>query len=127
MQELVLIRGLPGSGKSTLANALHVLCGHAHFEADDYFTWPCGRYIFDPSCFSDAHAECRHNVDQALKFGFSVVVANTFSQHREIGHYVQAALRYGVRLRVFTATGNYANVHNVPEHVIANMRARWQE
>lgn len=121
--ELVLIRGLPGSGKSTLAKSM---AGHMHYEADMYFMND-GDYKFDPKLISDAHKWCQWWTKDNLLRNYSVVVSNTFTQKWEMQPYFDMAAELGVPVRVIEATGNFQNIHGVPEAAIERMRARWEE
>lgn len=120
-QELVLIRGVPGSGKSTLAKKL----GYAHFEADMYFELK-GKYTFDASKLQEAHKWCQNEVYKTLKAGKSCVVSNTFVKRWEMQPYLDMAKKENIPVRIIEATGNYKNVHGVPDEVIANMKQRWE-
>lgn len=122
--ELVLIRGVPGSGKSTLAKQMK---GYQHFEADMFFTDESGVYKYDASRIKQAHEWCQNMTDAALQIGSDVVVSNTFTRRFEIQPYIDMANRYGADLKIITATGNYKNVHGVPDEIIQKMRDRWEE
>lgn len=122
--ELVLIRGLPGSGKTTMAT--RDFPGYSHFEADQFFEYPDG-YNFDASRLGKAHEWCQSATKHALRMGANVVVSNTFSQHWEMQPYLDMARDLNVSVRILTATGNFASVHNVPETAIAAMRRRWED
>ncbi|MCL9783166.1 ATP-binding protein [Vibrio sp. S4M6] len=119
---LTLIRGLPGSGKSTLAKTF----GAAHFEADMYFLDSNGVYVFDPSKLRQAHAWCQLKTGQALSLGQSVVVSNTFCRLWEMRPYEKLAKRYRAQLRILECTGQYDNVHGVPDEAIRAMKNKWQ-
>ena len=122
--ELLLIRGLPGSGKSTMAKE-YAKAGYVHCEADQYFEVN-GQYRFDASKLSAAHADCLQRAIAALDAGYPVVVANTFTRRWEMEPYVKAAKIRGVNVRIVEATGNWPNVHGVPEYAVERMRARWE-
>ena len=128
---LVLVRGLPGTGKSTLAALFGPLT--PVLAADDYFTVG-GEYRFDPNFLGQAHSVCQHRTREALGCNPVVVVTNTFSQRWELEPYFTIAREHNAKVHVtdlFDAGFDDAalamrNVHGVPEHVIATMRARWE-
>ena len=122
--ELVLIRDLPGSGKSTLARSMH---SHEHIEADMYFVDDLGQYEFNPTQLNNAHKWCQLACRTHLKGGRDVVVSNTFTQLWEMQPYFDLAVEHGATVRVIEATGNFENIHDVPENSIQRMRERWEE
>ena len=139
MLELMLIRGLPGSGKSTLARDLANASTQnvAVFEADDFFLQINQpeesrhelSYRFDSRLLGAAHDYCYGRSIRALRDGYRVIVANTFSTQREIERYVRGVQRSGlkVRVQVVKCVGEFENVHNVPKTTVERMRARWED
>lgn len=119
---LVIIRGCPGSGKSTKALTYR---GYRHFEADMFFEAE-GYYMFDASRLAEAHEWCLYQVKKALLAGDNVVVSNTFTRLSEFAPYVWFAEEIGAEVTLVECTGNYQNIHNVPEHVVQAMRDRWE-
>ena len=132
-QTLILVRGLPGSGKSTRAkrivdaimldnNSTHeaVVC-----EADKFFERN-GSYVFDPLLIQKAHVWCQLQTKSYLRRGYTVVVANTFTQLWEMDAYKTMALEYNVPLRILECKDQFQNIHNVPESTIERMRLRWE-
>lgn len=128
MTKLVLIRGLPGSGKSTLACTMTDEAGvpFFHVEADMYFCRHNGEYLFNPAEIPLAHDWCQHNATLALEKGQNVVVSNTFTQQWEMKPYALMAKQLGAEFEVVEATGDYQNIHGVPEDALKRMKARWQ-
>jgi len=118
---LYIVRGLPGSGKSTYAKSL----GIDHFEADMYFMYPDGEYVFDASRIKRAHEWCLMSATESLQDAMDVVVANTFTTLKEIRPYVEMAERVGADVEIITCTGNYGSVHGVPEETLEKMRQRF--
>lgn len=123
MSKLFLIRGLPSSGKSTLAKTLNCL----HLEADMFFLRN-GQYCFDATKLQEAHNWCQQATMKALNSGVDVVVSNTFTRLWELDPYLKMATKFGARVHVFRTTRQYqGNLHNVPEHAIAAMKARFED
>jgi len=120
---LIIVRGLPGSGKSTLATALKQRFGLKHVEADQYFVSEGGEYKFVPERIKDAHAWCQSTVKAMLEQGKSVVISNTFTRLWEMEPYLKMDVPYVV----VQCTGDYGNVHGVPDHAIDHMRERWED
>lgn len=123
MNKLYIVRGLPGSGKSTFAKKL-LQEGKVqqHLEADEFMTDENGDYKFDPSILQKCHQQCQMWTKYYLDLGQSVVVANTFSRKWEILAYT----RMGAEFEVVEMTGEYKNIHGVPDHIIKQMKSRWE-
>ena len=118
--ELILIRGLPGSGKSTLAKGAYPK--HLHIETDMYFVDGEGNYEFEGSKIKAAHEWCQKTVKEHLDRGHNIVVSNTFTQRWELEPY----LKMCKHVEVIEATGEFENVHGVPEAIIRKMKERWE-
>lgn len=118
---LTLYRGLPGSGKTTAAS-LNVMADY-RFEADDYFSPVEGGYWFDATRLHEAHKWCLWRTTEALRRGFRVTVANTFTRISEMQPY----LDLGYPTTVIRCTGRYGSVHNVSEDTIDSMKWRFQD
>jgi predicted kinase len=126
---LYLYRGIPGSGKSTAAQKNHDV--DFIFEADDYF-WLDGIngtfiYNYDTDLISDAHRHCLWKTMVALQKGYSVAVANTFTQLWEMKSYINFAKENDILVVVYRMTKEYQNVHGVPDDKIRQMKARFQD
>ena len=119
---LTLIRGLPGSGKSTLAKSL---AGY-HLETDMYFTDKQGCYQFDGKRLKEAHLWCQQQCELKLSQGVSVVVSNTFIKQWEMDAYRLLAKKYHATLIIQTCTGQFKNIHNVPQETLQKMQREWQ-
>lgn len=122
MSTLYLFRGLPGSGKSTEAKKLGCLV----VEADQFFI-SNGVYVFNPQLLRSAHDWCFATAVMAMERRVDVAVANTFSRYWEMKNYIEFARKNNITVRVKTCTGQFQNIHNVPNETIEAMRARWEE
>ena len=131
MAKLIIIRGLPGSGKSTLARVEQksnkYILQPASFEADDYFIRPDEVYDFNPKLLKNAHDWCFNNVVNRFVYGSAaVIVSNTFTTYKEMKPYVDYAKENGHELEIITCTGEYQNIHNVPEETLKRMKDRFE-
>ncbi len=122
MKKLYCIRGASGAGKTTYAKSLGL---KHHFEADDYFMID-GVYCFLPQYLPQAHAQCLQKTKDAMQTGEDIVVANTFTRKWEFEPYLKLAAENGYEVEVKIMTGNYKNVHNVPDEVVAKQKARFE-
>ena len=126
MVKLAIIRGIPGSGKSTAAKKLAAKYNLEHFENDEYLMKD-GKYIWTPIAAKNAAKQCFNDTINALKSGKSVVVSNTFITKRAIDNYVNAAKQIGVDVKVFRATGNFQNIHDVPSDTLKSMKEHFED
>ncbi|WP_261817315.1 AAA family ATPase [Vibrio gallicus] len=124
---LVLIRGLPGSGKSTLARHLAKTYALHHCETDQYFEDQHGRYHFDVSKLSQAHAWCQAEVERLLLAGHCVVVSNTCVRLWEIEPYRKLAKAMGVSIMFIECKATFPSIHDVPKQTMLKMRRNWQQ
>lgn len=125
---LILVRGIPGSGKSTFAkNQFCLQDEFIHLEADMFFTDHFGNYNFNRALLSTAHSWCIETARIFMNHGIDVVVSNTFTTHKEMKPYIEHAEKIGAPVFVYRLTNNYGSIHNVPEDVIENMKARFQD
>lgn len=121
---LYIIRGVPGSGKSTLA---HKLTDNV-VEADQYFYDDEGNYNWSADKLNQAHNWCFYTVKKYMEEGRDkIAVANTFVKNKDYKRYVELAKEFGYKVDIRTCTGNYQNIHNVPDETVEKMRSKFQE
>ncbi|MEZ9398850.1 AAA family ATPase [Vibrio splendidus] len=123
-QKITLIRGIPGSGKTTMALEMDA----ALVEADQFFVNKDGEYHHDRRFIKDAHEWCQMEMKRLLLAGNDVVVANTFIKKWEILGYLKAVQSLGLDLdiEVLEASGEYPNVHGVPEDIVCRMKRQYE-
>ncbi|WP_282175499.1 ATP-binding protein [Vibrio nereis] len=121
-QKLTLVRGIPGSGKSTYAKSLNSKL----IEADQFFIDQDGTYQYDNTLIKDAHSWCKLEAKRLLNAGFNVVVANTFVKNWEMKFYKSLADDMGLKFEVIEMRGNYQNVHDVPDEIVARMASQFE-
>lgn len=137
MGELILIRGAPGSGKSTLAKTFAYdirVKGFAavNIETDQYFIRPDGYYDFNPRLLGKAHAwaqeRARVNIQYITdyKCDDGIIVSNTFTRLWEMKPYLDMAEEFGVPVTVYRCSGEYQNIHGVPDDKVRMMRERME-
>lgn len=119
---LILVRSWPGAGKTTFAIENYVKpFGYILMEADMFFIKD-GVYTYDKSKISNAHDWCFSETVKNLHDGKNVIVANTFTKLWEIKPYL--ALK---PTKIFRCTGNYENIHNVPNVIVKKMQNRFED
>lgn len=124
--KLVLLRGIVGAGKSTKAINEYVPLGYKHLETDMFFIDGKGNYKFTPREIKVAHQWCQDSTRTALMSGFNVIVSNTFTQLWEMDYYINLAKSLNIPFEVIECTGNYNNVHGVPDEIVQKMKDRWE-
>lgn len=132
MKKLIILRGIPGSGKTTRANELmqYYIKENktvSHYEADMFFTKPDGTYDWKPNLVGVAHKWCQDKVRNALDNCDVVIVANTSLTTAEVDTYVEIGKAAGANIVIQRLTGNYQNVHKVPEETLQKMKEKLQD
>ena len=122
--DLILVRGCPGAGKTTFAE----LIGYV-ISSDDYFINANGEYIFDGSKLKYAHEQsrlrCEMQMGQKDKL---IIVANTFTQKREMAPYFDLAEEYNYRVHTIIVENRHGgtNIHGVPDDKLKQMKDRFE-
>lgn len=130
---LYLIYGIPGSGKTTKANELinkykSLNLPIDHWEADMFFEDPkTGKYNFDPTKLFQAHKWCQEQCLNSMKNKRDVIISNTSLTPKERKPYINFAKEFNYTVIFIEATGNFQNVHNVPEEKIKLMKNKFTQ
>lgn len=124
MATLSLFRGYPGSGKSTAAQKLFP--GVVLFE-NDMFLMRDGKYCWSKERVKDAINWCYSSVENALRCGLDVCVANTFTKFRYVNAYRQLADKYGAEFNVYRCTGNFKNVHGLNDTMVDSFKKSMED
>jgi len=135
MSKLIIVRGAMGSGKTTFSNRLKrslIKFGYnpmdiCQFEADQFFEDEYGNYNFDGSKLWLAHKQCLEKTKKCLMRNKIVIVSNTFATLKEMKPYVDFAEDNDIEVDVYRCTGEYQNVHNVPEEIVVAKRKQIED
>ncbi len=135
MTKLIIVRGAMGSGKSTFANKLTnklIRFGYkptdiCHFEADQFFMDEYGNYNFVPTKLWLAHKQCLEKTKKCLLRDKIVIVSNTFATKKEMKPYMDFADENDIPVEVYRCTGEYQNVHGVPDNVVVAKRKQMED
>lgn len=114
MKTCILVRGVSGAGKSTFVQ--ECFGRFCNLEADMYFMKD-DEYLFEPSKLKQAHGWCQSEAERQMKFGYDIVVSNTFTTEWEMKPYLDLAEKYGYTVFTVVVEKRHENkdVHNVPE------------
>jgi len=123
---LIIMQGISGSGKTTTAKKLAKEHDALIFSTDDYFIGEDGVYCWDAAKLREYHQKNYERTVDALNQCKNVIVDNTNIQCWEPRPYVQAAVERGIEVRFVRTTGNYQNLHGVPQEHVERMRARME-
>jgi uridine kinase len=136
---VIFLRGISGSGKSTLRKLLCSLLDSENvtcLSADDYFTKD-GVYSFNINKISEAHMECVKSLEIALQSSIHyIIMDNTHTQLWHLHNAENMANKYNAELHYIDITvpdrAHFElclkrQCHNVPEHVLLEQWANWEE
>lgn len=122
---LYIVRGISGSGKTTFAETLDCPV----FAADDWMVNSRGEYTFNPDKLFFCHNSCINAIEEGMKSNTpKLAVANTFTREKEIQPYLDLARKYGYQAFSLIVENRHGgkNSHNVPDHVLAAQKNRFQ-
>jgi predicted kinase len=127
MKCLYLICGPSGSGKTTRAfELMSKLNITHHFEADMWMNDRFGNYCFDSKRLRDCHKKCQQKTEEAMKLGKSIIVSNTTLIKREAVPYISLAKKYNYQVVIEHMTGQFTNLHGVPDWKVQEMQNKRQ-
>ena len=98
-----------------------------HIFGSDEFFYVDGVYKFNPKMLGVYHKKNLDRTVEALQNGQSVLVDNTNTQCWEAQPYVKAAVELGIKVMFVRCTGEYKNIHGVPDEKVIQMRNRLEE
>lgn len=124
---LILVCGVPGSGKSTIAAMYHDFMNFVHLENDMWYYINYGHYCWSHDNAILAYQWCQRRTEEYMKQGKNIVVANTFIKKSEREPYIRFADKYGYRVIMIKAMGNFKDIHDVPRDKIEKMRSEFEE
>jgi predicted kinase len=126
MKIMVIMQGHSGSGKSTLAKHIANVLDAEICSADNFFM-NGDKYEFDARFLRHAHTSCKIAVGLCIKNQKNVVVDNTNTRNWEAAEYVKAGVNAGYTIKFVRATGNFPNIHGVPDNVVQAMKDRMED
>jgi predicted kinase len=122
---LYLITGPSGAGKTTRAKELmHQKGIKHHYEADMLMLDRNGDYAFNPRKLKECHNWCQKATERAMLLGEAVIVSNTMTMQWEAKPYIELAIYHGYHVIIEHLTGEYKNIHDVPQEIVDKMKNR---
>ncbi len=122
-QVLYVMQGPSGSGKSTLAKQIqHATINTVICSTDDYH-YEDGVYNFKVDKLAEFHQANIDRSKKALDEGKSVIVDNTNIKRWNCFAYVEYAVKSNIPVVFIRVTGNFKNVHGVPDKTVQIMLA----
>ena len=127
MKTLYLISGPSGSGKTTFASKIKEEKEvEFNFEADHWMMNRHGEYCFESKRLGYCHHQCQEHTENIMKSGKDVIVSNTSLTVKEAKPYINLAKKYQYKIEIHHMTGQFENVHNVPDWKVEEMRLSHQ-
>lgn len=121
-QTLYVMQGASGSGKSTISEMICRSLPKCVIHSTDDLFWEGEKYNFRPEKLSEYHAINLERTKSALDDGYSVIVDNTNILRWQCKKYVEYAVAKGIAVVFIRVTGQFQNVHGVPDEKVQWMR-----
>lgn len=94
-------------------------------EADTYWKRPDGKYDFNFKLLPAAYKWCYSESCRYLRYEYDVIVSNTFTTIKEMNPYIEYAKALNHEVKIYRCTGEYQNIHNVPQETLLKMKERF--
>lgn len=135
MQLMTIIRGLPGSGKTTLAKKIAKQKNAVIHSTDSFWLCEDGQYRYDPERIKEAHLWNQQQCETSMRDGKNVIIDNCNVKKEHVDPYLELAKKYNAKVSIVISPLNdedlellfYNNTHNVPYHIIEQMRQDWEQ
>ena len=127
--KLTLIRGVPGSGKSTFAKKYAIANGHIKIvEFDDFWIDKNKTYKFIPeikmACVEYGRSAVTHELIIEKR---PCIITGVFNKLEYIEYFKNLCEMFNIPLEVIKMTGNFQNIHNVPDDVLKTMKEEFED
>lgn len=127
-QFMLILQGVPGSGKSAFARKAMTKTINAVIVSTDEWRFDLtGKYVHDRLKNRAQHQAAQQKARVLLELGCSVIVDNTNITNFHIKPYVQMAVDLDVPVKFFRTTGEFPNIHDVPDEEIKRMLATMED
>lgn len=83
--------------------------------------------MWDKQNMPAAISWCADTVETALKNGFDVCVANTFTKQKYVQFYKDMADMYGAEFIVYRCTGHFQNVHGLSPEMVSGFEKSMED
>ena len=129
--QLFIIRGIPGSGKSTFAKKLSNTNGHMRIvENDDFFTDHSGKYRYNKEIYDYAKQYTMSAIVHELMIEKKACIVTGVFYHADeasdLLNIINFCKAHNIPFEVHRMTGNFQNIHNIPEEVLEEMKENFE-
>lgn len=126
-QICVVMQGTSGAGKTTLAKHIAGVIDAEIFSTDEFHVENDGVYRFKADKLAFFHKKNQERAIAAMQAGKNVIIDNTNIKKFEAKPYIEAALQVGATVKFVRATGNFKNVHGVPDDKVQMMKEKMED